>query len=162
MKTQYLNTIETYSNKLAIGARDLNFSIYDLNQCKNLFTAKDYKRDDLNLKQKVDIKGIKRVDDDVYYTLSAYNKLYNYDIRQQRKEVNEIDLQLEDEFTTTCFDFKDTYLVVCNNIGSINLFDTRKSNVVLKKFTEHYGSVKDIQFHETDNKFVTGKLNSVS
>lgn len=154
--TSTLNKLILNDSEVAIGCKDTNFGVYDLNEGELKWQAKAYLPDELNLQQKVDVVDVKHINNGVYYNLSAYDRVYKYDIRAQRKEVADFETKLDPEFSTTCFDIKGNLMAVANNIGSINLFDIRRTKNPLKKFNDHEGSVKHLQFHHSDNKLVSG------
>lgn len=158
IQTPRLNAITLFNNELAAGCKDTNFCVYDIETAALKWQAKAYPVDELNLKQNVDVVDVKHIADGLYMNLSAYDKIYQYDIRLKRKEVLSFNTHLDPEFTTTCFDVKNNALAVANNIGAINLFDLRNTTNALKKFNDHEGSVKHVKFHPTENKLLSGEL----
>lgn len=158
IETPYLNKIVLNHNELAAGCKETNFTVFDLESGKYKWQAKAYPRDELNLQQKIDVVDVKHAGEGIYYNLSAFDRIYKYDIRAQRKEVLDFETKLDPEFSTTCFDVKDQLIAVANNIGWINLFDIRNTKNVLKKFVDHQGSVKQLAFHAKEPKLVSGTL----
>ena len=70
----------------------------------------------------------------------------------------DFDTKLDAEFSTTCFDIKGDMIAVANNIGYINLFDIRNPKNIVKKFSDHEGSVKHLKFHTSEPKLVSGSI----
>ena len=158
IETPFLNKIVLNGSELATGCKDTNFSVFDIEEGKQKWQAKAYPRDELNLQQKVDVVDVKYINEGVYFNLSAYDQIYKYDIREQRKEVMDFETKLDPEFSTTCFDVKENLVAVANNIGSINLFDIRNTKNILKKFNDHEGSIKQLRFHANEPKLISGKI----
>lgn len=158
IETSRLNKLVLTGGDLAAGCKDTKFSLFDLESGELKWQAKAYPRDELNLVQKIDVVDIKHVSEGVYYNLSAFDRIYKYDTRAQKKEISDFEVRLDPEFTTTCFDTKDHLMAVANNIGGINLFDLRNTKNILKKFFEHEGSVKDLKFHANEPKLISGEI----
>lgn len=72
---------------MAIGCKDLNLTVWDLEKKTEKWRGKTPPPDELELMPKLDIRAIQN-QDSTYYALSAFNEVYIYDIRAKRKMVS--------------------------------------------------------------------------
>ena len=112
------------------------------------------------MKAKIDNMAAKNIKDDVYCLLSGFDHAYIYDIRKQKKSVQDFDTKLGEDFLTNTFEIHSDghTMVFGNKTGILSVIDMRKPKNCLKKFRNHIGSIMDIKI-ENDNLY-TGKIKS--
>lgn len=132
---------------------------------KSVWKAKNLPRDDLNLVEKIYHVDCLFKSENVAYVLSGFNRALVYDIRAQRKAVQDCQIKMEEEGLLTCFGLLESEnVVVGNNFGSIGEFDPRVDFRMVKKYNEHMGAVTGIavvRHNALEADFLSGDLISV-
>lgn len=98
----------------------------------------------------------KNIKDETYCLLSGYDHAYIYDIRKQKKSVQDFETKLGEDFLTNNFEIHSDQntMVFGNKTGILSVIDLRKTKNCLKKFRDHFGAIMDIKIKE-DNLYTS-------
>ena len=165
MGSKKINSLKCVENKnLYVCARDINFQGFDLEKNQVSWKAKNLPRDELDLVQKIFHVSSIFTQESNAYVLSGFNQVLLYDIRAQKKVISVFKLNMDEEGLLTCFDnFSDTQFAVGNNMGSVGIFDHRKSFQMVKRLNSCLGGVTDIKKSpKEDESFAFGNLISIT
>ncbi len=157
LNTDNLHSILCSSQGLATTCKEINFTVLDYTTGKLKWKAKNFKRDELNLKAPVDNTNVRETKENTFIMLTSFDHIYLYDIKVQRKPIKDFTTHLSQDYATEVMELSecDNYLTVANKIGKISILDLRKVKTPLKVLTDHFGSITDLKI-DKDNDLYSG------
>ena len=143
---------------VAIGGKEQELSLFDVENGKNLFKAKNVRHDKLDHRVPVWITDLQFIEESKIVTGTRYHQVRLYDTRAQRRPVIDV-LHGEDPINcliTNPFQNREnpmTFEVITGDIvGNILLYDLRHAGVPTGKYKGPVGSVRSLCIGRTNGE----------
>jgi WD40 repeat protein len=148
--------------KLAVGGKNLDLKIWDIETRQTTFKAKNVPNDSLDIAVPIWITDASWNNDGIVFTSTAYNQIRAYDLRQ-RRPVKDISLKQKlDErnhhlncISSTPDNFS---VVVGDNFGEVSIVDVLKNGRLISQYKGPKGSIRSISIHADTRTLACGGL----
>nr|CAD7458134.1 unnamed protein product [Timema tahoe] len=149
---------QTDRKVIATGGSENQLRLWDLNEKKCTFEAKNIRPDELQLRVGVDVSGITFLSNNRNLaTCSKYGFANIYNPGSQRRPV--ISTKVPDNaFSCITTAPNENHVVVGSGVGNILLIDLRKTNKIVSKYKGCSGCVTAIACHKTEPYIVSLSL----
>ncbi|XP_065199689.1 WD repeat-containing protein 74 [Planococcus citri] len=149
----------TKSNIVAVGGKDNDLKLYDLNTRQTTFIAKNIKPDELQIQAPVwvsDMTFFPDSDKIINCSRHGYVRLYDPLLPQRRPVINV--QQPEEVFTCISRTPNDQQVLVGSGYGNLMLVDLRNKNAFAGKYKGFTGAVKSIACPSNQSLVMTASL----
>lgn len=120
------------SGRFLFGGKENDVKLFDLRSQKSQWDAKNVPRDNLNLRIPVWITAIAAVDNNTFFTGTAYKHLRFYDIRCSTQPIKSIDFSPEFRISSMKYNSTLGVLYLADTAGNADIYDP---STLRRKFT---------------------------
>ena len=138
----------THDGRMISGGKENELKVWDLETQKPIFTSKNVKRDDLDIRMPVWVRSVTtlRTESNVISVGTQYHQYRQYDIRVKRRPVIEISWG---ELPIISLAATDTHCFMGNGKGDLGQVDLRMAKNV-SKFKGAVGSIRSLAVHHNE------------
>ncbi|XP_008483197.1 WD repeat-containing protein 74 isoform X1 [Diaphorina citri] len=149
-----------HSNIIATGGKENDLKLWDLNTTKNIFSAKNVKPDEFDLRRPVWVNGISFLpnsDKVAVCSKQGYVRVYDPKITTQRRPVLKVDIP---DVALSCITTTNQshYVIVGSTTGDMMAVDLRGKGKPCYKYKGFAGCVKDIACPLNENLILSVSL----
>jgi len=148
--------------RLAVGGKNHDLRIWDVETKQALFRAKNVPHDSLNMQVPIWITDACWTSDGMVMTSTAYNQIRAYDLRQ-RKPVRDVSIQRKNDehnhhLNCIVATPESNNAIVGDNFGIVSIVDVMNTGKVISSFKGPKGSVRSLSLDPATRTLACGGL----